>query len=170
MRKVLCILGLLLVSSLPAAAQRWSADVYGGYNYARFDTGSSSTGKVNLNGWDASLNLKPSRWLGIVSDFSGSYGSPFGPTTSLYTYLFGPQVSLPARVSPFVHVLIGGARIKTGTLPSDNAFATAIGGGFDAQVFPHIYWRLFQVDYLATRFTNNTQNSMRVSTGILVHF
>jgi hypothetical protein len=169
MRKILCTLGLLLLSSLPAAAQRWSADVYGGYNYTRFDTGSSSVGDINLNGWNASLNLKPSRWFGIVSDFTGSYGSPFGPTTSLYTYLFGPQIALPTSVSPFFHVLVGGARTSTAGF-SDNAFATAIGGGIDTKVLPHISWRIFQVDYLATRFASNTQNSTRVSTGIVIHF
>jgi hypothetical protein len=169
MRMILCTLGLLLLSSLPAAAQRWSADVYGGYNYTRFNTGSSSVGSLNLNGWDASLNLKPSRWFGIVSDFSGSYGSPFGPTTSFYTYLFGPQIALPARVSPFFHVLLGGARTSTAGF-SDNAFATALGGGIDTSILPHISWRMVQVDYLATRFASNTQNSMRVSTGIVIHF
>ncbi len=165
MRKILCALGLLLLSSFPAAAQSWHADVFGGYNYTRLDAG----GGVNLNGWAASLNLKPVGWFGIVSDFSGSYGSPFGPTTSFYTYLFGPQISLPARVSPFAHVLVGGAHITTGPF-SDSAFATAVGGGFDAKVLPHIYWRIFQADYLITRFASNTQNNVRVSSGIVIHF
>jgi hypothetical protein len=165
MRKILCTVGLLLLSSLPAAAQNWHADVFGGYNYTRLDAG----GGVNLNGWEASLNLKPTRWFGIVSDFGGSYGSPFGPSSSFYTYLFGPQINLPTRVSPFVHALFGGARFSTGPF-SDNAFATAVGGGIDAQVLPHISWRIFQVDYLATRFASTTQNNTRVSTGILIHF
>jgi hypothetical protein len=165
MRKIVCTVGLLLLSSFPAAAQSWHADVFGGYNYTRLDAG----GGANLNGWEGSLNLKPMRWFGIVSDFSGSYGSPFGPTTSFYTYLFGPQINLPARVSPFVHVLVGGAHTSTGPF-SDTTFASAIGGGFDTEVLPHVYWRMFQADYLVTRFGDTTQNNMRVSSGIMIHF
>lgn len=155
----------LCLAVLPATAHAQRVEVFGGYSYLRLDAG----GGVNLNGWNLSVNVKPRSWVGLVGDFAGHYGSPFGPSTSQHTFLFGPQISLPAAVSPFVHALVGGARLSTGNA-SSTAFAAALGGGFDSHVAPFLSYRLFQVDYLLTRFGGSTQNDLRVSTGIVIRF
>lgn len=164
MRKLVLLLALLAV--VPCTARAQSLQLFGGYSYLRLNAPGE---KVNLNGWEASGTLKNS-WLGMTADFSGDYGTTLGSSTSLQTFLFGPQLSLPLPVfSPFVHVLVGGARESVGGY-SDTAFATALGGGLDTHVAPFLSYRLFQVDYLATRFGGNTQNQLRISTGIVIHF
>jgi hypothetical protein len=166
MKKFAALSALLFILLMPSAGRAQKVQLFGGYSYFRQDT---SGGNANLNGWEASGTLK-GRLLGFTADFSGHYGSPFGPSTSLQTFLFGPQLSIPLPIfSPFVHALVGGARESSGGL-SDTAFATALGGGVDTHIAPFLSYRLFQVDYLATRFGSNTQNNIRVSTGIVIRF
>src|SRR5246500_6027148 len=107
----LLLLGVLFVALQPAQAQdQDKVEVFGGYSYMRV----RPSPDVNLNGWEASGQYKFTDWLGGVADFDGHYGSLRGISTSTYTYLFGPQVSWPARVSPFGHLLLGGAHLRVG--------------------------------------------------------
>ena len=166
MKKFAALPALLVVMLMPCAARAQKIQVFGGYSYLRLDTGA---GKFNLNGWEASGTVK-NTWLGFTADFSGDYGSPQGASTSVHTFLFGPQLSLPLPVlSPYVHALVGGAREASGNF-SDTAFAAAFGGGIDTHIAPLLSYRLFQVDYLATRFGGSTQDHIRVSTGLVIHF
>lgn len=57
----------------------------------------------------------------------------------------------------------------TGFSNSSTSFADALGGGLDYHLVPLIRWRI-QADALQTRFFRGTQNDVRVSTGIVVHF
>jgi hypothetical protein len=163
MRSHIVLAACLLL--LPATLHAQRVELFGGYSYLRLD----SAGGVNLNGWNAALNLKAKAWLGLAADFSGHYGSPFGPSTSQHTFLVGPQLSFPARVSPFVHALVGGVRTSTAGV-TDTSFAAALGGGIDSRVAPFLAYRLFQVDYLLTRFGGTTQNDVRVSSGLVIRF
>ena len=47
--------------------------------------------------------------------------------------------------------------------------AYALGGGIDSHLIPLVVWRV-QGDLLETRFFSNTQNNVRISTGIVIHF
>lgn len=163
-RTIGLLLGVLFLMSLPAAAQD-KAEVFGGYSYMRLRGGAD----VNLNGWEASAQYKFRDWLGGVADFDGHYGSIGGVGTSVHSYLFGPQVSLPSRVSPFAHVLLGGAHFSVGGF-GDSAFAMAIGGGMDYEINQRFSWRIIQGDYLLTKFGNDTQNNGRISTGVVFRF
>lgn len=200
------LLLVFLVSSIPLSAQD-KIEVFGGYSYVRDPVqiftpigiagpvivtppgtcpitgcppgiGSFSTVHVNTHGWEFSGNYKFTDWLGGVADFSGNYGSTHGSNLHLNTFLFGPQVSFPARVSPFAHALFGVAHESlsnsgvTGiaNLGTDTAFATAIGAGIDVKVVPFVFVRLIQFDYLLTRFGSQTQNQPRASAGIVIHF
>lgn len=163
-RKLAFLAALLLLVSVSARAQD-KAEIFGGYSYQRVDNSPS----FNLNGWELSGQYKFARWLGGVVDLDGHYGSPRGISTSTHQYLFGPQVSWPARVSPFAHVLIGAAHVKVGGL-GDTSFSTAIGGGIDARLVHGLYWRVIQGDYIHTQFFGSGQNNARVSTGIVLRF
>ncbi len=165
LRKLLLVFGLCVVAVLPVRAQEDKVEVFGGYSYLRFRSSSSA----NLNGWEASAQYKFTDWLGGVADFDGHYGSPSGISTSTYTYLFGPQVSFPARVSPFGHLLLGGAHFSSGGF-GNSSFSMAIGGGIDATVVHDIHWRVIQMDYLLTQFGGASQNNFRLSTGIVFRF
>jgi hypothetical protein len=158
------LLGVVALISSPAQAQD-KVELFGGYSYMHFD----SSPTVNTNGWEISGEYKFAGPVGAVADFDGHYGSPFGASMGVHTFLFGPQVSWPARISPFAHVLIGGGHVSVGGA-SDTSFAEAIGGGIDAELIHGIYWRVIQGDLLHTSFFGGGQSNARISTGIVVHF
>jgi hypothetical protein len=166
-RNLSLLVGLVLLASLSARAQNFGdkGEVFGGYSYLRIDSAPSA----NLNGWELAGQYKVTDWLGAVGDFDGHYGSPDGFSSSLHTFLFGPQVSWPARVSPFGHILFGGAHINSDGF-TDTSFAMAIGGGIDARLVHGIYWRVIQGDYLPTRFGGVWQDNTRFSTGVVFRF
>ena len=170
-------------------------DVFIGYSFVRFGTHAaavpSGTQKESFNwhGLTGALAGNVNRWFSLVGDL-GVYrikDLPPGISGSAYTYMFGPQFSHRGeRWTPFVHALFGAARlsdIQVTTIPtgssffnrsfSENAFATALGGGVDGNFNKHIGVRIFQVEYLLTKFTdgnNNKQNSLRASAGVVIHF
>ena len=184
------------------ASACWAQDkveIYGGYSYFRASVreGQSNpcvtvcpnltffTSHANLNGWELSGQYKLLPFLGAVANFNGTYGSVDVADIREHTFLIGPQLSLPTKVSPFVHALFGAAeQTQTGTrvcaavtsitcrstLGSDSSFATAIGAGFDVKLAPFVKLRLIQVDYLRTRLNGTTQNQPRASAGIVFHF
>ena len=161
LRKTLLLLGLCGLLPLSVRAQD-KAELFGGFSYLRFHSS-------NLNGWEVSGQYKFTDWLGGVADFDGHYGSINGIGTSTHTYLFGPQISRPSAISPFGHLLIGGAHNSTGGA-GNSSFALALGGGIDAEMTHGIHWRLIQTDYLMTQFESRSQNSFRFSTGIVIRF
>lgn len=164
-RKLLPLLGLLFLVSSSARAQD-KVELFGGYSYMHFHDSPSA----NLNGWEIAGQYKFTDWLGGVADFDGHYGSSNGLSTSTYTYLFGPQISLPSRVSPFARLLIGGGHVSQGGVGS-SSFSMVIGGGIDVGLFhDQFYWRAIQTDYLMTQFGGRAQNNFRASTGIVIRF
>ncbi len=122
MRKRLVTVAFLLASSSLAAAQiGTSGNAFLGYSS---DGVSSSTlgiehgNRAWLNGWNASLEVKIVRWVGVVADFSGHYGSgkqSFTQPTVFFDYdshehdfLFGPRISATfGRARPFAESLFG---------------------------------------------------------------
>jgi hypothetical protein len=174
MRRLSLLLGLvLLVSLVPLTTHAQDkVELFGGYSYMRVDASPSfnpNSSSFNLNGWELSGQYRFMDWLGAVADIDGHYGSPSGESTSIHTFLFGPQVSWPTRVSPFAHILIGGAHVSTGPY-SDTSVALAIGAGIDTRLIHSFYWRVIEGDYLPTRFFGNTQNNVRLSSGIVFKF
>ena len=122
-------------------------------------------------------------WLGTVADFGGYHnGNILGTHIdgTLSTYLFGPRVSYhhAGRMTPFGEVLFGTAHTSANLLGagiSSNAFAMSVGGGVDYKLSSHFAIRPVKVDYLMTRFSEfangtQTQNNLRVSTGIVFRF
>lgn len=93
----------------------------------------------------------------------------------LQTYLFGPQFSVPWRVSPFVHILLGGAHESLGDSAnvagptSASGFGVASGVGLDLKATRFLSLRLIQADDLET-FFGGTENRPRISTGLIFRF
>lgn len=163
-RKLYLMLALIFVSALSARAQD-KIELSAGYSYMHF----RATPAVNLNGFDLAGQYKFSDWLGVAADAGGEYGKVGGVSSRVYTYLFGPQVSWPRRVSPFGHILLGGAHFDGGGFAS-KSFAWAIGAGIDARVNGRISWRIIEGDVLPTHLGSNDQHNTRLSTGIVVRF
>lgn len=167
--------------------------------------------RMNLFGWNGSVTADLLPWFGFTSDFGGDYSnatrsmaSTVTITTGLpcvsscnitetyqlvvsdpriYTFLFGPQFSLPAgKAKLFTHFLVGGMNRSVTTMetitasgisvPSisaiptntTNLFAMAFGGGADFPVHKRLSWRV-GADYLTS--TGTAQNHIRVSTGLV---
>ena len=166
-----------------------AVDLFVGYSYIRFRTDAGTKEAFNTHGLTGALAGNVNRWFSLVADF-GAYrikDLPPAVTGSAYTYLFGPQFSRRGeRWTPFVHALFGAARladIQASTIPtgsaffnrsfSQNSFATALGGGLDANINKHVGIRIFQFEYLLTKFTDggdNKQNNLRASAGLVLHF
>jgi hypothetical protein len=107
---------------------------------------------------------------------------------NLFTYMAGPQLRLPTHTfKPFAEFLFGGAHTNTYTNlvkvtgstvgPNNNAFAMAVGGGFDIRVNKTISIRPFEMDYLLTRFGtslipggSHNQNNFRYNAGVVFTF
>lgn len=201
MRKCVLVTGFLLVLALPALGQDIPrVEVFGGVSYARADI--TDIRRIDMKGWHASVAENANRWFGAVVDLSGHYRSPrnvifVGDTdhTTIYSYLFGPRFSFRKiqRVTPFVQAMVGAAHItispEVGKVLFPNltstALAGAVGGGVDVAVHRNIAIRVFQADYVATRFReirrnlatgeigfigrHRAQNNLRVSAGIVLH-
>lgn len=170
MRMMLLLLNVLVAT---AAAAQDKIEVFGGYTHFHLD----SLPAGELNGWGLSGEYKLAKWVGGVADFSGDYGSvtdesnttrPFSASTSVHNFLFGPQVSLPTRISPFAHVL-GGATHFSGNSQTYTSAALALGGGLDIKALPLISIRAIEADYVHTFFFGAIQN-YRISTGVVFHF
>jgi hypothetical protein len=181
-----------LFGAIPSQAQ--GIELFGGYSFVRPSvtytqtpqgtcviTGcpaTTTTRNVNFNGWNVGGAFKILGPLAVAADFSDTSGSFQGAHTRLKTYLAGPQLRFPGPISPFAHFLVGGAHEATSSAvglvtissPTQNAFATTLGGGLDLKVLPFISVRPIQIDYLLTHFNSNTQNQFRYSGGIVLRF
>ena len=190
MRKVAIIVSfVLLLSGLTVAQIPTSGNVFFGYSY--LNTSVSPLSRTGTNGWEATVEGKVLPFIGIAADFSSYYGSQDFPGSvsvpvclppavcsptfinvgvNEENYLFGPRASISiSKFRPFAEVLVGAGHINAHAAGSDTSFATAIGGGLDYKLLRILAWR-FQGDYLQTRFFSNTQNNVRLSTGIVVRF
>jgi hypothetical protein len=173
---------LAVLSGLASAQIPTSGNVYVGYSYYNADL---SGGRSSFNGWTGAVEGKIFPFIGIVGEYTGTYGSEnlpliaclsalLCPTTNVslheQTFLFGPRVSASVRkIRPFAEILIGGAHLSANNgVGSDTSVATAIGGGVDYKIIRPVAWR-FQGDYVQTRFSG-TQNNVRISTGIVLRF
>ncbi len=178
----ICFVGVLLFGTLAAAQVPTSGNVFFGYSYYRTSLFADET--LNTNGWEATFEGKVFPFIGIVADFSQHYGSenfpiavPVGSSASTanvsvheQNYLFGPRVSVSVgKFRPFAEALFGAGHVNADGAGSDTSFATALGGGLDYRIFKPIAWR-FQGDYVQTRFFGDTQNNVRLSTGIVLRF
>lgn len=168
MGKLWAMILLFGLCSLPAmAADQPKAEVFGGYQYTRFDGGE------NANGWNVAGTVNLNHWFGVTADFSGAYFSEFGADFHNYTYTFGPTVAFRGAplVTPFAHALFGGATASAGVegvSVSQNGFAAIIGGGVDVKVSPHLAVRPVQFDWMSLHSDGgSSNNNFRYSAGIV---
>jgi hypothetical protein len=185
---------LVALAGLSVSGFAQGGEIFGGYSYLRSNTGPG----FNAHGWEGSLTGNFNRFFGLEVNLSDHYNSPPPNTgfSSGFSFLFGPHFAFRAapKVTPFAHVLVGGTRgsqtvifvcplagsiacpvggpcscPQNGPL-HDTAFATAVGGGLDVQAAHFVWIRVIQADYLREQFTNNPQNNVRLSFGVVLRF
>jgi hypothetical protein len=147
---------------------------------------------ANLHGFNVAATYNLQKSWGFVADFGGSYGTvdytltSAGVTTTqpirtnLYTFLFGPQFYIRKdNYALFARGMLGVARMRQtafilGQRLTDDeyAFAAGFGGGIDYHLNKKISARLFQADYILTRFEDfqagdRSQGALRISTGLV---
>jgi len=143
------------------------------YDYQRTGNGGSGYFVYNLN-----------KTVGLVGDFGGYANTRTGIDDKALTYLFGPRFSWRhyARWTPYVQFLFGGAYAWSGpNSNTQNAFATASGGGLDYNLNHRISIKPIQVEYVMTQFDSAAlggsnksfgghQNDVRYSAGVVFKF
>jgi opacity protein-like surface antigen len=180
---------LVMASSAWAQVLMPKTEISGGYTYGSLDQ--NAAGRMNSNGWNTGATTFVNRWLGVEGNIAGLTNSQSftdavsGVSASAsdkhYTFVFGPRFTFgQGRVNPFVHTLFGLDRETlsfSGTTPagtltasgSDNAFASALGGGLEYGLTKH-FGLVTGSDYLLTRHGSATQNNFRVQVGMSVRF
>jgi opacity protein-like surface antigen len=137
-------------------------EVHGGFEYIGQQI--PATSRVPMYGVDSGMTVGVSRKLGVRLDVGYARGGEIfnsGHHTDILSYMAGP-VFYPVRtrfVSPYVELLLGGARV-TGATPDTqggfvrgyaNEFAWAGGGGLEIRTSPGFALRLGG-DYFHTSY------------------
>lgn len=195
--KYVVAVGLLVVSTfIPALAQSAKTsstdqplEFFGGFSHAHLDAqGFNSIGpfpiNTSANGVEASVQYNATPFLGLTADFSAHRNTlvqvfRIGVNMHTYTALFGPTVFHNyGRVRPFAHALFGANHVSA-SVPqvatpqisaSSNAFAMALGGGFDFRINKWALVRIAQLDYAPTFHSPAHQSNLRFSTGLVLQF
>ncbi len=162
-RRLLILLVLLFLPSISAKAQ--GVSLFGGFSYEHFDV---SPGR-NLGGVELMPEYKLTNWFGAVADVDANFGFPSSPEGRTLQFMVGPQISFPARISPFFHVLAGVGHASVDGIVN-TSFAGAIGGGVDMRLESLVSWRVIQIDDLVTNHFGGVQHSPRISTGFVFRF
>jgi opacity protein-like surface antigen len=189
MRLVTFVTGLILAGGVVASAQERpatpAAEVGFNYSYARINP-SGTAPSYNQNGGSGYVEYNINRVVGVVADLGAYHNSSVvrsSPADTTFSYLFGPRFNWRmSRVTPYLQILVGGARLTSSFDPGSataallkdrNVFATAIGGGVDVRLTNHIAVKPVQVEYFMTQLPsvatnlNYAQNNLRYSAGVV---
>ena len=163
-----------------------SGNAFFGYSYSKGQVFNGAPIRVNMNGWEGTLEGKFLPWLGGVADFDWHYGgaetaclgancnpAKFRLNGSRHNVLFGPRASVSlGRLTPFAHALFGFSHQTNaggGQTASDMAFAHGYGGGADYKLLESVGWRV-QADWTQSRLFGLQTTNFRFSTGIVFRF
>jgi outer membrane immunogenic protein len=174
--------------SAPAPDKPLRAELAIDYSYVRSNAPPAGCTCFNLNGVSATFAwpVKPGHFAlaaDVTIDHAGSIGAS-GDSLTLSTFTAGARYLLRtghSPLQPFGQVLVGAVH-SSGTLVAGSnpgaanagaAFASNIGGGLDLKANRRFAIRLIEADYLLTTVdnsTNNHQNNLRISAGVVVRF
>jgi outer membrane immunogenic protein len=155
-------------------------EVGANYNYIRANAPPGHCGCFGLNGGSAMflMNVTP-RWSGVADITLAHAGQVDGTAQNItiINYLFGPRYTrrMRSRYVPYAQVLFGGAKEDVNFQFTINrqSFGLLGGGGVTTRLKHGFGVTIAEVDYVYTRIpnaTNNTQNNIRIVTGMTYHF
>jgi hypothetical protein len=148
---------------------RWQLGV--GVDYIHFRSSAFDSNMVGLN---TTLTYFTNSWFG----FEGSAITGFGPTvfgTNNHAKIFGGAGGIRiggrrARWEPFAHAQVGGSHLEPQTAEGGKGGLLALaGGGVDFRVHSRLSFR-GEADWLYTGFFSQSQNSLQVVGGVVLHF
>ena len=195
-RHLIIGLCLLFVAAHGLPAQNASAELFGGYSYAKANP-LVLLPKQNMNGWVVSGSAYANRWFGVGLENAGQFGTlppPSGVTApnlsfKEYSYMAGPQfrVIKTDRVQMAAKLLLGGVFGQVNVDPQTTGAAalqlSAAGySGFNQTKFAMLV--AFPVDVTVTKligirvepgnyitdFSKTKQNNFRLSVGPVFRF
>jgi len=193
---------LLSLAGVSQPAQAQNKELTLNYSYVVYNPAKSIAGNRNLNGGGGSAGFNIGDYLTLKAEFeayrtttltfhlpatANSPSGTFETKGDMFTYLFGPQINIPASKKRFfLEGLFGGADTNayanlfkaagvTGLKATNNGFAMAMGGGLDFVVAKHIAIRPVQFDYFLTRYEwksigINNQSNFRYQAGVVFAF
>jgi hypothetical protein len=186
---------LMCLGTGTAHAQDGKIGVFAGYSYGTSNFGCQfECADQGLHGYSAAVTYGLNSHIGLEANFSGHNGSPnvfFEPASStsngesepstqdIYTYTFGPRITLPVgNFSLFTHFLVGGAHVHEGAtdkcilatgggttcfntesfIAHGNGMAFKTGAGLD---WNRGHWgvRILEVDYLRSSLSTTSSES-----------
>ena len=175
--------GVLHAQAIPLGIGREDiprVEIGANYNYFHANAPPGQCGCFALNGGSGSVivNLRPA-WSG-VADIAVAFANNVDNTQqniTIINYLFGPRYTrrTSSRFVPYGQILFGGAKenVNFEFAINRNSFGLLGGGGVTTRLSPRLGLTIGDVSYVYTRIPNaknNTQNNIRVATGITYRF
>jgi hypothetical protein len=188
---------LLFAAASGLRAQNNTADVFGGYAYAKADP-ETNLPRENMHGWVGSASGYATHWFGAAVEIAGQFGNIPAPSSASgapslsfkeYSYMAGPQFRFlnQKRVQSSFRILMGGVfgqvnLASSTTQQQINQLGAAGYGGFNQTKFAALFAvpvdvsvsRLLAVRvepgiYL-TNFNQSGQGNFRLSIGPVFRF
>jgi hypothetical protein len=190
-------LSLAVASGFGLHAQSNTADVFGGYSYAKANP-ESTLPRQSMNGWVGSAAGYANRWFGAAFEIAGQFGNIPAPSSVAgapnlsfkeYSYMAGPQFRFlnQKRVQSGLRLLVGGVfgqvNLSSSTTAAQvNQLGAAGYGGFNQTKFAALFavpvdvrvnrlvaLRVEPGIYL-TNFNQSGQGNFRLSVGPVFRF
>jgi len=150
------------------------------YNYFHANAPPGQCGCFGLNGGSGTVIFNLTPVWSALADIAVAHANNVDNTQqniTIINYLFGPRYSrrTSSRFVPYGEILLGGAKedVNFQFTINRNSFAVLAGGGVTTRLNRRFGLTIGEVDYVYTRIPNaknNTQNNIRVSTGITYRF
>ena len=175
--------GILHAQAVPSGIGREDisrVEIGANYNYFHANAPPGQCGCFGLNGGSGTVivNLRPA-WSG-VADIAVAFANNVDNTQqniTIVNYLFGPRYTWrsSSRFVPYGQILFGGAKenVNFEFTINRNSFGLLGGGGVTTRLSRRFGLTIGDVSYVYTRIPNaknNTQNNIRVATGITYRF
>lgn len=155
--------GLWVACSGEAKAQDGGSKIKA---YVGFINGSYDFPVLNNRGINISAEYAAYKYEGVKIEAVGDFSGYLTSEDKVYTYLFGPQVSVDlfeGRLTPFARILFGATRYE-----GQASYAHSIGGGLDVNVGKHLFARPFAYDKQSSQ--GNGQPVHRIGVGVGYRF
>jgi outer membrane immunogenic protein len=151
------------------------------FNYVHANAPPGQCGCFSLYGGSGTFVFNLTRIWSGVADITMAHASNVnnsGQNITIINYLFGPRYTrrmYSTRYVPYAQILVGGAKenVNIDFKINRQSFAVLGGGGVTTKLKRRWGLNLIEVDYVYTRIpnaVNNTQNNMRITTGVTYHF
>jgi hypothetical protein len=176
---------MLRAQAISAAPSKHTTDIAITYT-AEHANSLGGGGSFWLQGGSVEAGVSLWHGLALAGNFTGTHASSVGSqnvSLGLATYTFGPRYRYSFKSKPasvFGELLLGGVKgfdglfpNSTGATSSASAFAMQAGLGVDWKLRQHIDLRPLELAWVRMQLpngTSNTQNDLRISSGLLYSF